>query len=111
MLAAQGRLALADGTYRRTDDLATLPVPETLAALVASRLAALDPAGPTPGAGAGGPGPTAPPAGRAGAAGFCEGMGSDELAGALAGHYLAAQRSAAEGPQAEALAAQARIAL
>ena len=34
-----------------------------------------------------------------------------ELAGALATHYLAAYRNAAEGPEAEALAAQARIAL
>ena len=34
-----------------------------------------------------------------------------ELAGALATHYLAAYRNASEGPEAEALAAQARIAL
>jgi class 3 adenylate cyclase/tetratricopeptide (TPR) repeat protein len=34
-----------------------------------------------------------------------------ELAGALANHYLAAYRNAIEGPEAEALAAQARIAL
>jgi tetratricopeptide (TPR) repeat protein len=34
-----------------------------------------------------------------------------ELAGALATHYLAALRNAAEGPEADALAAQARIAL
>jgi tetratricopeptide (TPR) repeat protein len=34
-----------------------------------------------------------------------------ELAGALAMHYLAAFRNAAEGPEADALAAQARIAL
>ena len=34
-----------------------------------------------------------------------------ELAGALANHYLAAYRNAVEGPEAEALAAQARIAL
>ena len=34
-----------------------------------------------------------------------------ELAGALATHYLAAYRNAAEGPEADALAAQARIAL
>ena len=45
------------------------------------------------------------------AARFFEALGSDELAGALAGHYLAAQANAAEGPEAEALAAQARIAL
>src|SRR5450759_838568 len=34
-----------------------------------------------------------------------------ELAGALAAHYLAAYRNASEGPEADALAAQARIAL
>ena len=34
-----------------------------------------------------------------------------ELAGALATHYLAAYRNASEGPEADALAAQARIAL
>ncbi len=34
-----------------------------------------------------------------------------ELAGALATHYLAAHRNASEGPEADALAAQARIAL
>ena len=34
-----------------------------------------------------------------------------ELAGALAAHYLAAYRNATEGPEADALAAQARIAL
>jgi class 3 adenylate cyclase len=45
------------------------------------------------------------------AARFFEALGSDELAGALAGHYLAAQANAAEGPEADALAAQARIAL
>jgi class 3 adenylate cyclase/tetratricopeptide (TPR) repeat protein len=45
------------------------------------------------------------------AARFFEALGSDELAGALAGHYLAAQANAAEGAEAEALAAQARIAL
>ncbi|HEY8869717.1 MAG TPA: adenylate/guanylate cyclase domain-containing protein [Candidatus Limnocylindrales bacterium] len=45
------------------------------------------------------------------AARFFEGLGSDELAGALAGHYLAAHRNAPDGPEADALAAQARIAL
>jgi class 3 adenylate cyclase/tetratricopeptide (TPR) repeat protein len=45
------------------------------------------------------------------AARFFESLGSDELAGALAGHYLAAHASAAAGPEADALAAQARIAL
>ena len=45
------------------------------------------------------------------AARFFEGLGTDELAGALAGHYLAAQGYATEGPEADALAAQARVAL
>jgi class 3 adenylate cyclase/tetratricopeptide (TPR) repeat protein len=45
------------------------------------------------------------------AARFFESMGSDELAGALAGHYLAAYGNAPAGPEADALAAQARIAL
>ncbi|HYM82780.1 MAG TPA: hypothetical protein VEY67_01340, partial [Candidatus Dormibacteraeota bacterium] len=45
------------------------------------------------------------------AARYFEAMGSDELAGALAGHYLAAQRNAGEGDEADALAAQARVAL
>ncbi|MEO7118763.1 MAG: hypothetical protein ABIZ34_07310, partial [Candidatus Limnocylindrales bacterium] len=45
------------------------------------------------------------------AARFFEGLGSDELAGALANHYLAAQQSAQAGPEADTLAAQARVAL
>ncbi len=45
------------------------------------------------------------------AARFFESLGSDELAGALAGQYLAAHANAAEGPEADALAGQARIAL
>ena len=45
------------------------------------------------------------------AARFFEALGSDELAGALAGHYLAAQGYAAVGVEADALAAQARVAL
>ena len=45
------------------------------------------------------------------AARFFEGLGSDELAGALAGHYLAAHANASEGAEADALAAQARLAL
>jgi class 3 adenylate cyclase/tetratricopeptide (TPR) repeat protein len=45
------------------------------------------------------------------AARFFESLGSDELAGALAGHYLAAHHNAPEGPEAGALAGQARIAL
>ena len=45
------------------------------------------------------------------AARFFEQLGSEELAGALAGHYLAAHATVPEGPEADALAAQARIAL
>ncbi len=45
------------------------------------------------------------------AARFFESLGTDELAGALAGHYLAAHGYATEGPEADALAAQARVAL
>ena len=45
------------------------------------------------------------------AARFFESLGTDELAGALAGHYLAAQANAPDGPEREALASQARIAL
>ena len=45
------------------------------------------------------------------AARFFESLGTDELAGGLAGHYLAAQRLAADDAEADALAAQARIAL
>ncbi len=45
------------------------------------------------------------------AARFFETLDSGELAGALAGQYLAAYRYAAAGPEAEALATQARIAL
>lgn len=45
------------------------------------------------------------------AARFFESLGSDELAGGLAGHYLAAHRLAGDQDEADALAAQARIAL
>jgi class 3 adenylate cyclase len=45
------------------------------------------------------------------AARFFESLGTEELAGALAGHYLAAHGYAADGPEADALAAQARVAL
>ncbi len=45
------------------------------------------------------------------AARYFESLETDELAGALAGHYLAAQGYAADGPEADALAAQARVAL
>src|SRR5439155_6068391 len=45
------------------------------------------------------------------AARFFESLGTEELAGALAGHYLSAWENAPEGAEADALAAQARIAL
>ncbi|HEX5450962.1 MAG TPA: adenylate/guanylate cyclase domain-containing protein, partial [Candidatus Limnocylindrales bacterium] len=45
------------------------------------------------------------------AARFFENLGTDELAGGLAGHYLAAQRLAGDPAEADALAAQARVAL
>jgi class 3 adenylate cyclase/tetratricopeptide (TPR) repeat protein len=40
-----------------------------------------------------------------------EATGDDELAGALAAHYVAAFEASAEGPEAQAVAAQARVAL
>ena len=40
-----------------------------------------------------------------------ESLGDEELAGALATHYLAAYRAAPEGPEGEAAAAQARVSL
>ena len=40
-----------------------------------------------------------------------EGVGDDELAGALASHYLAAHQASDEGPEADAIATQARLAL
>ncbi|MEP7378266.1 MAG: adenylate/guanylate cyclase domain-containing protein, partial [Chloroflexota bacterium] len=50
-------------------------------------------------------------AGHLAAARYFEGLGSDELAGALATHYLAAHTNSPAGPEADAVAAQARIAL
>src|SRR3954452_21369834 len=45
------------------------------------------------------------------AARYFEKLGSDEIAGALASHYLAAHANASEPAEADALASQARIAL
>jgi class 3 adenylate cyclase/tetratricopeptide (TPR) repeat protein len=45
------------------------------------------------------------------AARYFESLGDDELAGALARHYVEAYRAAPEGPEAETLMAQARVAL
>ena len=50
-------------------------------------------------------------AGHLAAARYFESLGTDELAGALAIHYLAAHANSPEGPEADAVAAQARIAL
>ena len=43
MLVAEGRLAVEGGTYQPVGDLTTLAVPETLTALIASRLDGLSP--------------------------------------------------------------------
>ncbi|MDQ2966686.1 MAG: AAA family ATPase [Chloroflexota bacterium] len=45
------------------------------------------------------------------AARFFESLDTEEIAGGLAGHYLAAHRNSPEGPEADAVAVQARIAL
>jgi class 3 adenylate cyclase/tetratricopeptide (TPR) repeat protein len=45
------------------------------------------------------------------AARYFESLGEDELAGALASHYLAAWKATSAGPEADALASQARVAL
>jgi class 3 adenylate cyclase len=45
------------------------------------------------------------------AARYFESVATEEVAGALASHYLAAYRLAGEGPEADALATQARLAL
>ncbi len=50
-------------------------------------------------------------AGHLAAARYFEALGTDELAGALAIHYLAAHANSPEGPEADAVAGQARIAL
>jgi class 3 adenylate cyclase/tetratricopeptide (TPR) repeat protein len=173
MLVAEGRLVLEDGAYRPLGDLSTLAVPESLTALIASRLDALDPEDRALVSDAAVLGqsftvaglaaissvplvdlesrlralvkrellivdvdPRSPERGQYGfvqalirevaygtlakrerksrhlaAARFFEALGSEELAGALAGHYLAAHTSSPEGPEADALAGQARIAL
>jgi tetratricopeptide (TPR) repeat protein len=173
MLLADGRLELVDGAYRPVDDLAGLAVPDTLTALITSRLDALDPQDRalvsdaavlgqsfTLGALAAVSGideadldrrlqalvrrelvrvdadPRSPERGQyqfvqgliretayntlarrdrvrrhLAAARHLESLGSDELAGALAGHYLAARANAPAGPEADALATQARVTL
>ena len=173
MLVADGKLELADGVYRPTGDLTTLAVPDTLTALIASRLDGL-PAGDRTlvsdaavlgqafnvaalAAVSGIPehdleprvrnlvrrelltleaDPRSPERGQyafvqalirevayntlaradrkvrhLAAARYFESVATDELAGALAGHYLAAHANAVQGAEADALAAQARLAL
>ena len=173
MLLAQGRLVLEDGVYRVAGDLTDLAVPETLSALISSRLDELDAADRSLVADAAVLGQSFTPAGLAAVSGsevstleqrlrglvrrellvqqvdprspergqyafvqalirevayntlakrdrkvrhlaaarFFETLETDELAGALAGHYLAAHGYAAEPGEADALAAQARVAL
>jgi class 3 adenylate cyclase/tetratricopeptide (TPR) repeat protein len=173
VLVGDGRLVEADGVYRPVGDLGTIAVPETLHALIAARLDALEPVdrgllqdaavlGQSFGlaALASITGPTAeeleprlrslvrkevlahkvdprsPERGQysfvqalirevayntlarperktrhLAAARWLESRGEDELAGALAAHYLAAYQNAPAGPEADALAVQARIAL
>ncbi len=173
MLLSEGRLELRDGVYVPVGDLTSLAVPETLTALIAARLDALDPVDRTLAQDAAvlgqsftiaglaavsgkDPGvlephlgtlvrrelltlesdPRSPERGQyafvqalirevayntlakkdrktrhLAAARFFETIGTDELVGALAGHYLAAHANAPEGQEADALAGQARIAL
>jgi class 3 adenylate cyclase/tetratricopeptide (TPR) repeat protein len=173
MLVADGKLAEADGAFRPVGDLSTLAVPETLTALIAARLDALDAIDRgllqdaavlgqsfTIAALAAVSGtdaelleprlrslarrelltvdadPRSPDRGQYGfvqalirevayntlaradrkarhiaAARWFEALGDDELVGALAGQYSAACRNASPGPEADALAGQARIAL
>ena len=173
MLLAEGRLVLRDGTYAVAGDITALSVPETLTALIAARLDALDATDRslildaavlgqrfTLDALAAVSGldpavleprlrglvrrellaleadPRSPERGQYGfvqalirevayntlakrdrkerhlaAARHFESIGSDELSGALARHYLAAHENAPDGAEADALAVQARITL
>ena len=173
MLLAEGRLRLEGDAYVPVGDLAELDVPETLTALIASRLDGLDPLDRALVQDAAVLGQAFTEAGLAAvssldpadlslrlrslvrreilrveadprspergqhtfvqalirevayntlarperksrhlaAARFFEGLGADELAGALAGHYLAAHANAGDDAERSALAAQARIAL
>ncbi|MFI5254269.1 MAG: ATP-binding protein [Candidatus Limnocylindrales bacterium] len=173
MLLAEGRLTLDGGIYRPLGDLTDLAVPETLTALIASRLDALPAderalvsdaavlgqsftlAGLAAVSGIEAEGvatrlrvlvrreilaletdPRSPEQGQyafvqalirevaynalakrdrknrhLAAARYFESLGTDEIAGGLAGHYLAAYRNSPTGAEAEAVGAQARIAL
>ncbi len=173
MLLAEGRLAEEDGVYRPVGDLSSVAVPETLTALIASRLDTLDPADRSLIHDAAVLGQSFSVDGLAAVSGlelsdvgvrletlvrrelltrdldsrsaergqfmfvqalirevayntlakrdrkqrhlsaarYFESLGTDELAGALAGHYVAAYTNAADAAEANALAAQARLAL
>ena len=173
MLLAQGRLALDGDVYVPAGDLTSLAIPETLTALIASRLDGLSTedhelifdaavlgqsftlaglAAVSRSAGADlearlrglvrrelltlETDPRSPERGQysfvqalirevayntlarrdrkdrhLAAARYFESLGTDEIAGGLAGHYLAAYRNASEGAEADAIAAQARLAL
>ncbi len=173
MLLAEGKLTLEGGVYRPSGDVTSLAVPDTLTALIASRLDALPADERALVADAAVLGQSFTPAGLAAVSGvdeaelatrlqslvrreilvletdprspergqfafvqalirevaynalarrdrrarhlaaarFFESLDSDETAGALAGHYLAAHRNSPDGPEAEAVGAQARIAL
>ncbi len=173
MLLADGKLTLDGERYVPVDDLTRVAVPETLTALIASRLDGLSPADRTLVSDAAVLGqsftvaglsavsglvetqlepklqslvrrelltleadPRSPERGQysfvqalirevayntlaradrktrhLAAARYLESLESEEIAGGLAGHYLAAHDNATDGPEAEALAAQARIAL
>nr|MBA2373425.1 AAA family ATPase [Chloroflexota bacterium] len=175
MLVAEGKLVRSgdDGAYRPNGDLNELAVPETLTALIAARLDALEPAERALVADAAVLGqsfttagllavtgiiereleprlrvlvrreilvqaldPRSPDRGQyafvqalirevayntlarrerrarhLAAARYFESLDTDELAGALAGHYLAAFAMSTPGPEADAVGGQARIAL
>ena len=173
MLVEDGKLEEADGAYRVIGDLGQLQVPDTLHALIAARLDAVDPAdraliqdGSVLGqsfsvaalaALTGEPeealeprlrglvhreilqldtDPRSPERGQFGftqalvrevaystlgrrdrrakhlaAARYYESLGDEEVAGVLATHYVDAYESAPEGPEGEAVATQARLAL
>jgi class 3 adenylate cyclase/tetratricopeptide (TPR) repeat protein len=173
MLVADGRLVERDGRYTPAGDLGSVAVPDTLTALIRSRLDGLEPADrslvhdaavigqsftvPALEAVSGRDGqdletqlrrlakreliafladPRSPERGQyvfvqalirevayntlskrdrktrhLAAARYFEKVGTDELAGALATHYVAAHANASEPAEADALAAQARLAL
>ncbi len=173
MLLSEGKLTLDGSVYRPTGDLTSLAVPETLTALIASRLDALAPADRALASDAAVLGQSFTPEGLASVSGldpdelaarlrslvgreiftiqtdprspergqysfvqalirevaynalakrdrknrhlaaarFFESLETDEIAGGLAGHYLAAYQNSAEGAEADAVAAQARISL